>query len=462
MIGAVFPLAPAARQQPDERVSWISALHVGLVALYVSFAGIFWFGRIPTDLIANAKIGLFAIIVAIGLVGGQRYTRDQGRLLGWLWVCAIAAFVTDLATGTAAEAIDAARSFIEPALWLMALIGIKPNAYRLLFRLLLIGLFAFLAVAMYPVIAFADLAPNLEPPAGFINPAGADVNSDAFQAAISVIAGGFNGSRTGWGSTIAQSALMLIALVTMVRSVSNMRLAITLLVIAAAMASIIVTGARGGSLSLFVLAMYAIAGRITLSPTQRSAMLFFAVFGGILVVTIGFTIVLPQDYFRGFSTSGSTFDVLNSATTGRFDTYIGAFENFFRSPIYGVGAEDSQVFLPSGEFLLPHNVWLRFLSQSGLMLFVPLIVVTVRLIRILLKRMGELDTADLVRERLPDTSLIVICGILLALSEPAVIFGSMNANIPFWTAMWVLTIPFVVTTDLQADTDLLTDMAQPQ
>lgn len=435
----------------DGRVSWWDTLLVGLVALYVSFAGIFWIGRVPPELLANAKIGLFAAIVAMGLLGGQRYTRTQGSLLAWLWVCAIAAFATGLATGKPVDALEAALSFAEPALWFMALIGINPAAYRRLFGFLLLGLFLFMAVAFYPVLAFAGFVPNLTPPAGFINPAGVDIDNDAFQAAISVVAGGFNGSRTGWGSTIAQSSLMLIALVTMARQVTNFRLFLTLLVIAAAMASIVVTGARGGSLSLFFLAIYALLGRINLSPPQRSAVLFFAVFGGIMVVAIGFTIVLPQDYFRGFTTGGSVFDTLNSATTGRFDTYVGAFENFLKSPVYGVGAEDSQIFLASGEFLLPHNVWLRFMSQSGLVLLVPILVVTFLLVRALVTRMAALKTAaEIVRERLPDTSLIVICGLLLALSEPAVIFGSMNANIPFWTAVWVLTIPFLVTSTVPA------------
>ena len=331
---------------------------------------------------------------------------------------------------------------------MMGLIGINPRAYRLLFKLLTIGLTAFAALAFYPVLAYLEFVPNIGPPAGFITPSGADIDSETFQSAISVLAGGFNGSRTGWGSTVAQSSLLLVALMTMGRRIKSSRLLLSMLVITAAMASIIVTGARGGSLTLFLLSIYALIGRLNLSPSQRTGVLFFAVLGGLLLVTVGFSIVLPQDYFRGFGRSDSVFEGINSATTGRLDTYVGAFSNFLESPIYGVGTERSQILLASGEFLLPHNMWLRFLSEAGLLLIVPLIVVTAKLFRILTSRMTVLNrTADVVRERLPDTSLVVICGFLLAISEPAVIFGSMNANVPFWISLWILTVPFFVTWD---------------
>jgi hypothetical protein len=36
----------------------------------------------------------------------------------------------------------------------------------------------------------------------------------------------------------------------------------------------------------------------------------------------------------------------------------------------------------------------------------------------------------------PDTRPVILCGLILALIEPRIIFGTFNACAPFWTAVW--------------------------
>lgn len=430
------------RDAMGSRVTGWDQLHVSLIAAYLTIAGIFWFSTVSTEAIANTKIVLFASIVVMGLVNIPRLTSAQAQLIGWLTVCAIGALFTGLATDTPADAGMAMMSFMAPVLWLVGLCGVNPAAYPLLFRRLRIGLALFMLVAIYPVLAFAGLLPVMAPPPGFIVTETANTDTEAFRSLVDVIAGGFNGSRTGWGVTIAQTSLLLVALVTSARQVSNGRLFMALAVIAAAMASIVVTGARGGSITLFLLSIYALLGRINLSPGQRASVLIFAVAGSVAAIAVGVTIVLPQDYFRGLDAGGGIFDKLNSVTTGRMDTYVAAWDNFLTSPLFGIGVDRSYVLFASGDYLLPHNVWLRFLSQAGLLVFVPMVVATVKIVSLTIQRVRAQNAARRggIDAPLPDTTLVILCGLLLAFSEPSVLFGTMNSNVMFWTAVWIASV----------------------
>jgi hypothetical protein len=38
----------------------------------------------------------------------------------------------------------------------------------------------------------------------------------------------------------------------------------------------------------------------------------------------------------------------------------------------------------------------------------------------------------------PNARLVILCGLILGFAEPRVIFGSFNANVIFWTSVWLV------------------------
>lgn len=442
------------QQRASAPIGLMDQIQVGLIGLYVAIAGIFWIGDISPALLANLKLALFGLLVLIGLGQHQPFTRAMTYLLSWLAVCSVFAFATTLANADLAEATDSARSFAEPAFWMVALAGVRPAAYQALFHTLAITLTMFFLVALYPVAAAAGIAPITYPPAGFADQAEI-TNLDAFQQSISVVAGGFNGLRTGWGVSVALSASLALALYMRNTPVSGWRVILAIIVIFGSMASIVVTGARGGSAALLLISLYGLLYRFPLSRYHRLVIVFFMIFAALLVFIVDYTLIVPENFFRGFGAGGSAFDALNAATTGRLDTWIVALELFVSSPFYGVGREGSLIMI-SGEILRPHNVWLRLLAESGLTLIIPVLAVTAQMLRLALPGREQRRLVASGGARMPDTSLVLLCGLVIALAEPSVIFGSMNTNIAFWTALWILIarpheVPLVTRTGIADD-----------
>lgn len=413
-------------------------LQVFLTAVYIPLAGVFWFGDVSPTLLARVKLVLFGTLLLLAIVHRQPVTAALGRLVCGLAICAVGAFGANFITGDIRVATMAASDFLEPALWLLALSAIRPVAYASLFRALTVGLIASVLLALVPVAVLAGVAPNLYPPDGFVDVV--DANPSAVQEATSVLAGGFTGSRTGWGAIVALSAIMLAALLTRASRVSSSRLVIVLLVFMTAMAGIAVTGARAGALTLAVIALYGLLWRLPVSLGGRAAILGLLTGAWVLWLLADLGIELPYDLTRGLGEGRAILEILGSASTGRLETYVWALEQFSASPVYGVGQIQSLTVVASGEVLAPHNVWLRILAQGGLLAFIPTALVTLQLVGLALTRTLRSSDARAGRgiaEQAPDVAPTILAGLIIAMAEPSVVFGSMNSNAVFWTAVGI-------------------------
>lgn len=423
------PPRAARRLTPADR------LHVTLVAGYIAFAGIYWLPGVSHVLISQAKVALFAILVGIGFLRLKLYTTMQRNIFLLLGIGSLSSWLANYASTDMETAISQARNFIEPLLWLIALFGIRSCAYQLLFSRLMIGLAVFFLISLYPVGVYVGLVPNYYAPDVFTDATGMNLDKEWVLESASIIGGGFNGGRTGWGVTVSTTSLLALALLFRGTGAATTQYVIAALILVGSMASIFVTGARGGTFALLATVAY---GVILARGYQISKiyLLWFVLF---LLLSMDVTAALPEKFTRNFDASGDLFSRINSMTTGRFESYAGALKHFAESPLIGKGPEDAKVWVNNAQWVSVHNLWLRQLAESGLLVVAPLLLLTSRFVSIVLAG-GNMSKASPVSrgQDWPNGSLVILCGLIMALAEPSVIIGSFNANAAFWTAVWMV------------------------
>ncbi|MDH4980684.1 O-antigen ligase family protein [Hyphomicrobium sp. D-2] len=395
-------------------------LHACLISTYVAIAGIYWLPGINANLIAQAKIALFGTLVIIGLARFRISHRQQSNLYFLMGLCAAAALTTNIINENAEVAIGRARDFIEPLLWLIALFALPHRAFPFLLRALTWAMAIFLCLAMYPVFAYAGLLPDFPVPPQFFE------GGPYWLIESSMVSNsGFSASRTGWGAVLAPAALLAAVLFLKSPKPSKLLIATTGVLLIGALASMIVTGGRGGPLALVAAVAYGLA---TTGGLRASNIVLLAAITGVFLFS-GAMAFIPDLFFRNTDAGGSLFDKLNALSTGRLASFVAAFDRWQEAPIEGVGVENARVWLDNYGIVAVHNVWLRFLAESGLLLFVPLSLVTLELVRLSLNKVDA---------NIPRASLVIICGLVLGLLEPSVVFGSFNANAPIWTSVWIM------------------------
>lgn len=410
-----------------ERTTFADKIHVTLVAVYVAGAGIYWAPGVSHTALAIGKYAIFGALFLVGLLRVKKMTAEQTPVAQGLIGCAVAVLGVTAITSELHVAVDQSRDFVQPLLWLIALLGLQPRVYPALASALTVTMSLFFVLSLYPVGAYIGVLPNLSPPETFIDPTGMKDRDEWTVEASSVISGGFTGSRTSWGVIVALSALFTTSLYMRERGLPATAVLFgAAAVIAGSLASIVITGARGGSMALVAVLAYSLASARGLRPSTIS--LAFGVV--LLALSMDLVSLLPENFFRGFDSDGDLLSRANAASTGRLKTYLGALSSFAASPLVGVGPDAARVWISHFEQVEVHNAWLRILAESGLVVLLPTIGLTYRLTKLALSR----ASAPLV---LPDARLVVLCGLVLGLAEPHVIFGAFNANAVFWTAVWI-------------------------
>lgn len=428
----------SSAQESCRRISVIERLQITLIGLYMAIAGIFWFPAISAQLLSAAKMALFSGIFALAIFLGIAPNTATRRLVLALLVGSLCIFISNLITTSTAVAIHAARDLLEPAIWLVALSSIRVCAYNLTIRYFIYATVFFLVISLYPVGVVMGLLPELYPPVDYL-----DIPLDAPAGYGSVVADGFSGSRTGWGVIVSFNTLFLTVWLLSTNRVSQRILG--LFVFFVGLASIVVTGARGGAVAMILSIAYFSLRRIRLNKLPKYIMMAPIIAGFALG---GFQVVsnlAPERYLRGFSDNGSVYEKINAATSGRLDSIIVPIERFVTSPFFGLGADGGAKVTVStnGHAIDPHSAIVRILYESGIVGFIPVCVVCALLLSAVVgfrgraRRWGSEQGVNrwyLMR----DFSPVVIAGFILAFAEPRVIFGTFNTNMVFWTTIWVL------------------------
>ncbi|MGB3831166.1 MAG: O-antigen ligase family protein [Mesorhizobium sp.] len=204
-----------------------------------------------------------------------------------------------------------------------------------------------------------------------------------------------------------------------------------------AVASIMVTGARGGVVALVVAGCYGliISGRYRVSNTA------FITVATIFSILFGLQELIPEILLRRIDLSGGFFDFASNLSAGRIDTYFGGIEIWKQAPIFGVGPGNAKIFVNNSQFVNVHNVWIRLLAEGGIFLFLSSIIVFFLILGMVFNRKPHFYGYNLENYiNWPNGRLVIISGLVLSLVEPQVIFGSFNANATFWTAVWLVLI----------------------
>lgn len=420
------------------RLSLADKIQVYLVACYVPLSGIFWVPGLSASTIASAKQAAFITLLFFGLLRFGKRLAYPPSVVFFLLVGAAICFSANLITSSLGEAVEAARGYLEPALWLIALLGIRKSAQPMLVKLLLPAFLLLLPFAAFPILANFGLAPNIYPPSDLVLSEFEYYNDVHYRDAVSAAVSGFTASRTGWGIVISTSAMLVIALLHSRYPAGLRSLFLPTVIFLVAVSSIAITSARSGTLALVVSFIAFIYANYSVPPKHKLALSVGAV-GIVIILQMTQLTVLPETFLRGIGDSNTLMGTINAVSTGRLETYVSAIETVAKSPIVGVGREGSLSSLSSGALVLPHNLWLRTASESGLVAFVAVSWLTVVLVlmAVVSARAIKCDRADSGSYRMPQgASAVILCGLVLAMVEPSVIIGSMNTNITFWTAVW--------------------------
>jgi O-antigen ligase len=255
------------------------------------------------------------------------------------------------------------------------------------------------------------LVPDFRPPAEGLQLA--DRQLSIFRR-TTVSNAGFAFARTGWGNGTGM-ALVLLGGILVGRNRQALGLAVLLLAIIAPSAM----GARGaalGALAAFGLAV------MTMRQLgwSRAPIILAAAFFPVMAIEYLVSLGILSERFFNIRSNSDLFFTIDELTTGRLATWTHAIENFARSPLVGVGVQESLTLRHTGEIVAVHNVWLGLLAEGGLMAFIPAFLIFIWCIKIIWS----------VVEIRP----MLVFVIALSMIEPSIIFGTFGNQVSFWIA----------------------------
>lgn len=320
--------------------------------------------------------------------------------------------ISFILNGSSDQALYQAITFLAPMAWILAIHCLNQNQIQKFKRIIEIPLAIIGVAVLYALLAKFSLVENFQTPIGNL-----ELDNHQFEGygRLSVSASGFNFGRTGWGTGTGM-ALVLLASLLIARDRFWTGVTVLILAILAPAAM----GARGAALS-------AIAAFIVAISISRISLYIKVCIAVALIVLLPLSLDyfwlsgLISERFFNFQAHGDLFTVIDEATTARLTTWVHGFSNFIFNPVIGVGVEESRVILQTGEVVGIHNVWIGFLSEGGLLAFVPAVSIFIYCIM-------------RVWPHHEYRALVVFSGVL-SLFEPSVIFGTFGNQVPFWTAV---------------------------
>lgn len=427
-----------------------------LTSIYLAIAPIYWLPGLSPSILSLAKMAMFALLAGFTVVSNRYWKYTSSEMIVCLAIASIFAFLSISFTSPLGSAVAVTRNIIEPLIWTLIIFSIPALGWRgPTTALVRNALFIFLALSFYPLLASIGLVPDVPVPRSLVAVrAEAGEGRDYLYEALRASTAGFNGARTGWGMGLA---LTLLALACIVRASNGARARLMSYVIfACALVDTLVVEARGGTLGTLA------AGAFMCLSDRNERRLIIPLTICLLIGLLAFDVssLLPERFFADLSgTTRDWFSIIDAVSTGRLSTYVAAFELFGTSPLVGVGPSNAIIELRGGlENVAIHNVWLRALAEGGLLLIVPMLVVTVLIVRCIgfrprpvpapargpAKRHGTAAGRPPAPPRrsgsLPmlqpvDWRPVIVCGLVFGMIEPGAVFGSFNNNLAFWTAV---------------------------
>ncbi|MFC4726496.1 O-antigen ligase family protein [Glycocaulis abyssi] len=406
-----YALRDVFGQQGRASRTLVFRLFLITACVLIATAPIYWLPGIPLPVMAAVKNAAFfgAVGLAI-LVSGMRFIQ-----LGIAFPFIVAAtlnFIAFQINGSAEYATYQALSFLAPMAWVLAICSLRREQVALLLKYLPLPLGLIALAVAYAFLAKFGAVPDFRPPAEGLQLQERQLSGFQRMATSTV---GFHFTRTGWG-TGSGMALILLGTILIGRNRQWLGLAVLTLAVLAPAAM----GGRGaalGAMAAFALAVLTMRQLGSLRILLVPGMVLLPVLATDYLVSAG---ILSERFFN-IQSNSDWFVVVDQATTGRLTTWITGIETFAANPVVGGGVEASWTYRQSGEILAVHNAWLAFLSEGGLMAFLPAVFIFLWASRVILR----------VNEFRPLITFVVV----ISMVEPGVMFGSFGNQVSIWTAV---------------------------
>lgn len=379
--------------------------------LLVASAPIYWLPGVPLTIMTVIKNAAFFGAVALAiLVSGVRFV--QPSLATPFVVAATLNFLAFQINGSADYSVYQALAFLAPMAWVMALCSLSHEQASILLRYLPLSLGLIAVAVAYAFLAKFGAVPDFRPPAEGLQLTERQISGFQLKAVSTV---GFHFGRTGWGTGTGM-ALVLLGSILIGRNRRWLGLAVLVLAVFAHAAM----GGRGATLG--AMAAFAV---VVMTMRQLGNLRVVLIFAMIVtpVITIDYlaSVGILSERFFNIRSNADLFFTIDVLSTGRLSTWVHAIEGFVKSPLYGVGVEASRTGIYTGQVVTVHNAWLAFLSEGGLMAFLPAAI-------IFLWCAG-------VMWRVAEFRPLVAFAAVISMLEPGVMFGSFGNQVSIWTAV---------------------------
>lgn len=259
-----------------------------------------------------------------------------------------------------------------------------------------------------------------------------DYSSPFALGGLPVSVSGFTGLRTGWSNGIAMYVPILLLLFFRWKNI------IIFLCVALGVAGIfssqLVTGGRGGMLATVV-------GLLLVIFLGRSKLMKFIVPVVLVVLAIELMPYFSDHLRLNRIEDGVGLKELNHLSAGRLGSYLYALDLFMGNPVFGGGFGNSDV---QGHSI--HNVWLKFLADTGLLFVITFLYMFIKVIKNTRKYLSENYLSVIL-------TAVLIEGMLSSMVEPSMILGSFQNSAIWWASFGLLSGMF-----LNARSDMLKEM----
>jgi hypothetical protein len=371
---------------------------------------------------------LFVFIFIYALFVKEKYTRRELTLYKYFLFLIASSFLAGYFSTGFQFAFSLVRDFVIIVVFLYSLSIINQNYLTSILKLSTIISTFFLILSLSPIWVTLGIMNNYYPPIEAIRTNFNDLNFDDFQFTLesgTSANSGFSGTRTSAGLCISSLTLYIISNILYIYRLKYfIKLFCAIVILILSSLCLVLIGARSGFFILILSIPFFFNNRKKIF----SIYLFFALIF-YLFIYLNLYLLLPDFFIRGFNPSANLVDNIDSTTTGRFSSYILGLQNFWNSPIWGVGPEKSFVYVNDGELVHPHNTFIRIMSESGLLLFIPVLYIFSYMYK---KFKSKYLMVSIYSYRIPNYFPVVSCYFIYLFIEPRILFGSFNLNLIFW------------------------------
>jgi hypothetical protein len=394
------------------QISW----RIWLIAILAVIGPVYWLPGVSPDYIRYAKSAMLFILVFSQIFSAKESTPSLSglKMISLIGVFTFLSSIALLYDDDNSEIQQYILSSLYCLFYVIALFNIvSVRNIPQVRKALSYALWIYPIGSLLIILSGIGLIPDFDLPRELFS--GVTLNVDT--VGLNTLSGsGFGGSRTGWGLATCVASTMLLA---NNGWDSSSKTKLNYFVIIVTLSAIYQMGARGSFYAFLLCSLISYLRYTKGSPALKISTL--SLFAAAYVISMSFRTGTRFD----LDISGMSFsDAMAAITSDRYGTWVFGVDRFFESPIVGVGIAGSRL----GGNLDVHNAWIASAARSGLVGFIPAILILYQLVVLSFHRSVE-TTKNY------GLGIVVLSGILLSMIEPGFPFGAFFNSTAFWLAV---------------------------